>query len=89
LDWSAWELAAGGRRITPAASGLHGQWVIALNGFSCSGCEGRRIGMNYLGRRDTGQYREEQSRDEGEETLLNVHVFIDSRFLAGVKFGKA
>jgi hypothetical protein len=31
------ELAAGGRRITPAASGVHGQRVIALNGFSCSG----------------------------------------------------
>jgi hypothetical protein len=83
------ELAAGGRRITPAASGVHGQWVITLNGFSCSGCEGRRIGMNYLGCRDTSQYRKGQGRGEGEETLLNVHVLIDTRILAGVNFGKA
>jgi hypothetical protein len=79
------ELAAGSRRITPASSGVHGQRVIALNGFSCSGREGRRIGMNHLRCRDTSQYRKEQG--EGEEPLLNLHVLIDSSFLAGVNLG--
>lgn len=46
LDAMARELATGGRRVTPAASGLHGKWVVALNGFSCSGREGSRIGLN-------------------------------------------
>jgi hypothetical protein len=73
-----------GRRITPAASGLHGKRVVALNGFSCPGRQGGRIGMACLGRCDIGQYRKEQSRGESDETILSVHVLSDSRFLGGV-----
>lgn len=32
LGAMARKLAAGGRRITSAASGVHGKWVVALNG---------------------------------------------------------
>ena len=76
----------GGRRITPAASGLHGKRIVTLNGFSCSGRQGGRIGMACLGRCDTGQYRKEESRGESDDTILSVHVLSDSRFMAGVKF---
>ena len=37
LNWPAWELATGVRRIAPSASGLHWKRIVALNGLSCSG----------------------------------------------------
>lgn len=84
MDRPARELAAGVRWIAPSASGFHRQRVFALNGFSCSGREGRRISLEHRGRCQPNQPGEDKGYDQKE--LVDTHVFIHTRFLAGVNF---
>lgn len=82
LDGTAWELAAGVRGVTPAASGLHGQWVAALNGRPCSRRKSGRIGMERRGCCQSDKSGEEESYDK--RTPTSRHGSSHTRFLASV-----
>jgi hypothetical protein len=82
LDRTARELAAGVRGVTPAASGLHGEWVAALNGRPCSRGEGGRVGMECLGCCQSNKPGEKGSYDK--RTPASRHGSSHTRFLASV-----